>query len=119
MKFSSGGGDAPFEETYEDFLAFLNVVAGVNVDEGLARFKMKAEREAAEGASYASQIYVNLLLRIDRVPEALAAPSDGCGAVSAAMAGADGASVGPGAGGSIGKRGSTVYLTCRGFGVAV
>jgi len=66
-----GGGDAPFEDTYEDFLAFLNVVAGVNVDEGLARFKMKAEREAAEGASYAAQIYVNLLLRADRVKEAL------------------------------------------------
>jgi len=68
-----GGGDAPFEETYEDFLAFLNVVAGVSVEEGIARFKMKAEREAAEGATYAAQIYVNLLLRIDRVKDALAA----------------------------------------------
>ncbi len=27
------------------------------MEEGLARFKMKAEREAAEGASYAAQIY--------------------------------------------------------------
>jgi hypothetical protein len=68
-----GGGDAPFEDTYEDFLAFLNVIAGVKVEEGLARFKMKAEREAVEGASYAAQIYVNLLLRIDRVKDALAA----------------------------------------------
>ena len=34
---------------------------------------MKAEREAVEGASYAAQIYVNLLLRIDRVKDALAA----------------------------------------------
>ncbi|MFO0802742.1 MAG: hypothetical protein U0791_06410 [Gemmataceae bacterium] len=68
-----GGGDAPFEDTYEDFLAFLNVIAGVKVEEGLARFKMKAEREAAEGASYAAQIYVNLLLRIDRAKDALEA----------------------------------------------
>ena len=66
-----GGGDAPFEDGYEDYLAFLNVIAGTNVDEGLARFKMKAEREAAEGASYAAQVYVNLLLRIDRTREAL------------------------------------------------
>lgn len=66
-----GGGDAPFEDGYEDFLAFLNVIAGVNVAEGLARFRAKAEREAAEGASYAAQVYVNLLLRIDRTREAL------------------------------------------------
>jgi hypothetical protein len=43
------------------------------VDEGLARFKAKAEREAAEGATYAAQVYVNLLLRADRPAEALAA----------------------------------------------
>ena len=66
-----GGGDAPFDETYEDFLPFLNVVAGVNVDEGLARFRAKAEREAAEGASYAAQVYVNLLVRLNRLRDAL------------------------------------------------
>jgi hypothetical protein len=66
-----GGGDAPFEDGYEDFLAFLNVIAGVDVEAGLHRFKKKAEREAEEGATYAAQVYVNLLLRIDRVREAL------------------------------------------------
>lgn len=66
-----GGGDAPFEELYEDFLPFLNVVAGVNVEEGLGRFKAKAEREAAEGASYAAQVYINLLVRVNKLREAL------------------------------------------------
>ena len=45
----------------------------MDVDEGLARFRMKAAREAAEGSSYASQVYVNLLLRAGREREALAA----------------------------------------------
>ena len=68
-----GGGEAPFDETYDDYLAFLNVVAGVNVDENLARFRAKAAREAAEGSSYASQVYVNLLVRAGREKDALAA----------------------------------------------
>jgi hypothetical protein len=68
-----GNNEAPFEENYDDYLAFLNVIAGEKVDEGLARFKAKAQREAAEGASYAAQVYVNLLLRADRPAEALAA----------------------------------------------
>ncbi len=68
-----GGGDAPFDETYDDFLPFLEVIAGVNVEAGLARFQEKAAREAEEGASYAAQVYVNLLVRIGREREALAA----------------------------------------------
>ncbi|MDB5313003.1 MAG: hypothetical protein JWO38_7205 [Gemmataceae bacterium] len=68
-----GGGDAPFDDTYDDFLAFLNVIAGIKPDEGLERFRAKAAREAEEGATYAAQVYVNLLLRADRTREALAA----------------------------------------------
>ncbi|MBX9623097.1 MAG: hypothetical protein K2X82_04710 [Gemmataceae bacterium] len=68
-----GGGDAPFDDTYEDYLAFLKVVAGEEVDAGLARFRAKADREFAEGATYAAQVCVNLLLRADRQKEALAA----------------------------------------------
>ncbi|MBP3958059.1 hypothetical protein J8F10_22625 [Gemmata sp. G18] len=65
-----GNNDAPFEENYDDYLAYLNVL-GEKVEEGLARFAAKAEREAAEGATYAAQVYVNLLLRANRVDEAL------------------------------------------------
>lgn len=68
-----GRNDAPFEDGYDDYLAYLNVVAGEKVDEGLRRFEEKAAREAAEGATFAAQIYVNLLLKANRPAEALAA----------------------------------------------
>jgi hypothetical protein len=68
-----GHNDAPFDDGYEDYLAFLNVIAGVEVEKGLERFRGKAAREAAEGSSYASQVYVNLLMRANRPDEALAA----------------------------------------------
>ena len=68
-----GNNDAPFEENYDDFLAYLNVIAGENVEEGLKRFEMKAAREAELGATYAAQVYVNLLLKANRPGEALAA----------------------------------------------
>jgi len=78
-----GHNDAPFDEGYDDYLAFLKVIAGaptpprignpVEVETGLARFRAKAEREAAEGSTYAAQVYVNLLLRANRPAEALAA----------------------------------------------
>jgi hypothetical protein len=68
-----GNNDAPFDENYDDYFAYLNVLAGVNVEEGLSRFAGKAEREAAEGATYAAQVYVNLLLRANRPADALAA----------------------------------------------
>jgi hypothetical protein len=68
-----GHTEAPFEEGYDDYLAFLNVIAGVEVEKGLARFRAKAEREAAEGSTYSAQVYVNLLMRANRPAEALAA----------------------------------------------
>ncbi|VTR90976.1 Uncharacterized protein OS=Singulisphaera acidiphila (strain ATCC BAA-1392 / DSM 18658 / VKM B-2454 / MOB10) GN=Sinac_1894 PE=4 SV=1 [Gemmata massiliana] len=68
-----GNNDAPFEENYDDYLAYLNVLAGEKIEEGLARFEAKAAREAAEGATYAAQVYVNLLLRANRPGEALTA----------------------------------------------
>ena len=68
-----GTGDPPFDESYDDYLAFLNVVAGVDVPANLERFRAKADREAAEGNTYPAQVYVNLLLRADKTPDALAA----------------------------------------------
>jgi hypothetical protein len=68
-----GRNDPPFEDNYDDFLAYLNVVAGEKVAEGLARFAAKAAREAELGATYAAQIYVNLLLKVNRPADALAA----------------------------------------------
>jgi hypothetical protein len=78
-----GRSDAPFDDGYDDYLAFLKVVAGApappragnpaDVGAGLERFRAKAERAAAEGSTYAAQVYVNLLLRANRPAEALAA----------------------------------------------
>ncbi len=68
-----GRNDAPFEDGYSDYLAYLNVIAGEKVDEGLKHFEAKAAREAAEGATFAAQVYVNLLLKANRPAEALAA----------------------------------------------
>lgn len=68
-----GRNDAPFEDGYDDYLAYLDVIAGESVDEGLRRFEEKAAREAAEGATFAAQVYVNLLLKAKRPAEALAA----------------------------------------------
>ena len=68
-----GNNDPPFEENYDDFRAYLNVIAGESVDEGLKRFEAKAAREAEVGATYAAQVYVNLLLKANRPAEALAA----------------------------------------------
>lgn len=67
-----GYNDPPFEENYDDYLAFLNVIAGEKVEEGLSRFAAKAEREAAEGATFAAQVYINLLLKANRPADALA-----------------------------------------------
>jgi hypothetical protein len=71
-----GHTEAPFEEGYADYLAFLNVIAGVDVETGLSHFRAKAAREAAEGSTYSAQVYVNLLLRVDRPAEALAAAKE-------------------------------------------
>lgn len=68
-----GGGEAPFDETYDDYLPFLKAVAGQDVDAAIERFRAKAAREAEEGATYAAQVFVNLLVRIGREKEALAA----------------------------------------------
>jgi hypothetical protein len=81
-----GHNDPPFDEGYEDYLAYLKVVGGAvrpplaanpaDVEAGLARFRAKAAREAAEGATYAAQVYVNLLLKANRPAEALAAAKE-------------------------------------------
>jgi hypothetical protein len=68
-----GRHESPFEEGYEDYLAYLEAVGGQNVEQHQARFRAKAERAAAEGSTYAAQVYVNLLLRLGRQAEALAA----------------------------------------------
>ncbi|HVK18384.1 MAG TPA: hypothetical protein VM533_15720 [Fimbriiglobus sp.] len=66
-----GDNDPPFDETYADYQVYLDVLAGHNVEAGLAQFRAKTERFAAEGYQFPAEVLVNLLLKVDRLPEAL------------------------------------------------
>jgi hypothetical protein len=67
-------GDPPFENQYHDYGVFLAILAGDHVDEGLAHFRAKAEQANPEtDGTFPTEVYVNLLLKVNRPAEALAA----------------------------------------------
>jgi hypothetical protein len=68
FKFSS---DPPFENTYADYKVLLDALDGVNVDAGLKHFRDKIDPAAAEGSTFPAEVYVNLLLKLDRKADAL------------------------------------------------
>ena len=68
FKFSS---DPPFENTYADYKVLLDVLDGVNVEAGLKHFRDKIDPAAAEGSTFPAEVYVNLLLKLDRKAEVL------------------------------------------------
>jgi hypothetical protein len=66
-------GDPPFEDQYRDYGFYLAVLAGDQVEEGIAHFRAKAEQaDPEQEGTYPAQVLVNLLLRLNRVGEALA-----------------------------------------------
>lgn len=66
--------DPPFEKQYEDWDLFLGILTGEAVDEGLAHFRTKAaEADPETIGTYPAEVLVNLLLRVNRPGEALAA----------------------------------------------
>jgi hypothetical protein len=68
MKFP---GEPPFEDLYADYAAYLRVVAGQDVDAGLARFRTKAESARLdEDGTRPAEVYINLLLHAGRLAEA-------------------------------------------------
>ncbi|HJZ90581.1 MAG TPA: hypothetical protein VKE40_06880 [Gemmataceae bacterium] len=69
FKFKS---DPPFENTYADYKVLLEVLEGENVEAGLKHFRDKIEPGAAEGNTFPAEVFVNLLLKLNRKPEALA-----------------------------------------------
>jgi hypothetical protein len=77
-----GEGDAPFEGSYADYLVYLDTVAGRDVDAGLAHFQGKVARELEDGNTFPAEVYVNLLLKLDRPREALAAAREYLGGVA-------------------------------------
>jgi hypothetical protein len=64
--------DPPFEDQYADYATYLAVLAGDDVEKGVAHFRAKAEKEAERPDTYPAEVFVNLLLRLDRTGEALA-----------------------------------------------
>src|SRR5262249_5332092 len=58
---------------YTDYAIFLDIMAGKNVEEGIAHFRAKAENADPETVgTFPAEVLVNLLMRLDRPAEALA-----------------------------------------------
>jgi hypothetical protein len=68
-----GDNDPPFQATYKDYLPYIKVVNGEEVEEGLTHFARKAEEGQLEGYQYPAEVYVNLLVKIGRLSDALQA----------------------------------------------
>ncbi len=68
-------GEPPFEQTYEDHAAYLRALLGENVEEALALFRSRLEPPDPDGTDMAStlpaQILARLLVRLDRLEEAI------------------------------------------------
>jgi len=65
--------DPPFEDQYVDFDAYLKVLMGEDVEKGLAHFQAKLEKAEEDVGTFPAEVYINLLLRVDRPQEALQA----------------------------------------------
>jgi hypothetical protein len=66
-------GDPPFEDQYRDYGTYLAVLAGDDVETGLAHFRAKVDAlDPQTSGTYPAEVYVNLLLRAGRPQEALA-----------------------------------------------
>jgi hypothetical protein len=64
--------DPPFDDQYRDYGVYLAILAGENVEEGLAHFRAKVEKtNAEEYGTFAAEVLVNLLLKVGRDREAL------------------------------------------------
>ena len=61
----------PFEKGYIDFRKLLEIIDGVEVEANLEYFRAKIDPAASLGRSFPAEVFVNLLLRLDRLPEAL------------------------------------------------
>lgn len=66
-------GDPPFENGYRDYAVLLAIIDGDHIEAGLKYFEDKIEREGAEGNTFPAEVFVNLLIRLDRKADALAA----------------------------------------------
>ena len=68
-----GRSEPPFEDLYEAHDRYLAILTGDDVEGGLAYFRAQAEKAEAEGeGTFAAEVLVNLLLRLNRPKDALA-----------------------------------------------
>ncbi len=68
-----GQEDPPFDQGYADYEVYLSILDGDNVEAGLNHFREKVETTDPETyGTYAAEVLVNLLLRLDRGKEAVA-----------------------------------------------
>jgi hypothetical protein len=66
--------DPPFEDQYADYDWYLAALTGEDVEGGIAHFRAKAEAaDPKEIGTFPAEVLVNLLLRLERTDEALAA----------------------------------------------
>jgi hypothetical protein len=67
-------GDPPFEDQYRAYGLYLDALAGDHTEEALAYFRRQAEEADPQTVgTYPAEVLVNLLLRLNRPAEALAA----------------------------------------------
>lgn len=64
-------GDPPFEDHYVDYSAYLEILAGVNVEENLAHFRKKLDVDPDDFTSAPAEVLVNLYLKLNRPTDAL------------------------------------------------
>ncbi len=76
-----GDAEPPYEDTYADYKIYLDVLAGDNVDAGLAHFRAKCGPGIEDGNATPAEAFVNLLLKLDRISEAFAVAKEYLGDV--------------------------------------
>jgi hypothetical protein len=64
--------EPPFDDQYADYDRYLAILMGEDVEGGLAHFRAKVDANPpATAGTFPAEIYVNLLMRLGRQPEAL------------------------------------------------
>jgi hypothetical protein len=67
-----GQDDPPFENGYSDYRVYLDILAGHEVEKGLAHFRHKLESADPDDiGTYPAEVLVNLLIKLDRGREAI------------------------------------------------
>jgi hypothetical protein len=65
--------DPPFQDTYGDYGIYLAALMGENVEAAIRHFQARADQVDLEtDGTYPAEVLVNFLLRLHRLPEALA-----------------------------------------------